>query len=251
MPLRVARAGADDAARAVAIEHLAYGHGPQNSALFPGPFPPGGDTSRIETLKHQLREDPACHWAKVVDSDLEAQGGDGMIAFSMWYMWEKPRDTPPPTRKWGPGSNPEACELFFGGMRREWIRRFAHKPHVCQLFPWPSPLLPLPLLLPLLLLLPLPLLTERAAINAADLKLLHTDPQHQRRGAASSLLNWGIAEADRLGLPAYLESTPEGRVLYERHGWREVGRLVVDLSKWGGPADLTSTLMVRLPSTSA
>lgn len=62
------------------------------------------------------------------------------------------------------------------------------------------------------------------------------------------LLKWGTGEADRLGLPAYLESSDEGRILYERHGWREVGKLVVDLTKWGGPADTSTTLMLRDPS---
>ncbi|KID93157.1 Acyl-CoA N-acyltransferase [Metarhizium guizhouense ARSEF 977] len=210
MPLKVVAASAEDAARAVAIENLAYGPNPYSAALFPGPFPPGGDDSRVKMLIHQLEEDPACRWVKVVDTELEAEGHDGMIAFSKWYIWETPRDTLPPTRQWGPGTNPEACELFFGGMRREWIQRMASKPHVY-------------------------------------LKLLHTDPKHQRRGAGSLLLKWGTTEADRLGLPAYLESSEEGYALYERHGWREVGKLVVDLSKWGGPSDTISTLMLREP----
>ncbi|KAK2594702.1 hypothetical protein QQS21_007612 [Conoideocrella luteorostrata] len=210
MPLKVTPATAGDARRAVAIEMVAYGPNPSSAALFPGPTPPEGDESRVQMLIQQLGEDPACRWAKVVDTDLEAEGQDGMIAFSMWYMWEKPRETLPPTRPWGPGTNPEACELFFGGMRREWIQRMARKPHVY-------------------------------------LKLLHTDPKHQRRGAGSMLLKWGTSEADRLGLPCYLESSDEGRILYERHGWQEVGRLVVDLSKWGGRPDTSSALMVREP----
>ncbi|GAO13348.1 uncharacterized protein UV8b_00673 [Ustilaginoidea virens] len=210
MPLRVLPATADDAHRAVAIESAAYGPNANSQALFPGPFPPGGDQSRVTTLVHQLHEDPACRWAKVVDTDLEAHGQDAMVAFSMWYVWQTPRETLPPARQYGPGSNPEACELFFGGMRREWIARMAHKPH-------------------------------------AYLKLLHTDPAHQRRGAASLLLKWGTDQADALGLPAYLESSEEGRVLYQRHGWRQVGKLVVDLSPWGGPADASSFLMLREP----
>ena len=63
------------------------------------------------------------------------------------------------------------------------------------------------------------------------------------------LLQWGLAEADRLGLPAYLESTAEGRPLYERFGWRQVHNFVVDFSKWGGPDDVTSVLMLREPTT--
>lgn len=132
MTLKVVPATAEDAVRAVAIENLAYGPNPNSSALFPGPFPSGGDESRVKMLIHQLQEDPGCRWAKVIDTDLEAQGQDGMVAFSKWYIWGKPRDTLPPTPEWGPGTNPEACELFFGGMRREWLERMSGKPHVCK-----------------------------------------------------------------------------------------------------------------------
>ncbi|POR36994.1 Uncharacterized protein TPAR_02807 [Tolypocladium paradoxum] len=62
------------------------------------------------------------------------------------------------------------------------------------------------------------------------------------------LLEWGVAEADRLRLPSYLEATEQGRPLYERHGFRAVGKLVTDLSKWNGPADADVVLMVRPPS---
>jgi predicted acetyltransferase len=78
-----------------------------------------------------------------------------------------------------------------------------------------------------------------------DLKLLHTDPQHQRRGAASMLLKWGTDEADRLGIPSYLESSEEGRPLYEKFGYETVDVVTVDFSKWGGPTDASSCLMLR------
>jgi GNAT superfamily N-acetyltransferase len=80
-----------------------------------------------------------------------------------------------------------------------------------------------------------------------DLKLLHTDPDHQRRGAGSKCLEWGTAEADRLGLVSYLESSEEGRPLYEKFGFKEVGRIVVDLSKWGASTQAKAYQMVREP----
>lgn len=82
---------------------------------------------------------------------------------------------------------------------------------------------------------------------SADLKLLHTDPDHQRRGAGSKCLEWGTAEADRLGLVSYLEASEEGRPLYEKFGFKEVDRIVVDLSKWGSPIEATAYLMAREP----
>lgn len=36
------------------------------------------------------------------------------------------------------------------------------------------------------------------------------------------LVNWGVEEAKKLGLPAYLESSPAGHSLYLRSGFRDV-----------------------------
>lgn len=59
------------------------------------------------------------------------------------------------------------------------------------------------------------------------------------------LIKWGLAEADRLGLPSFLESSPAGRPLYEKYGFRTIATLKVDLSPWGGPANVEIPLMLR------
>ena len=61
------------------------------------------------------------------------------------------------------------------------------------------------------------------------------------------LLEWGNAEADRLRIPGYVEASAAGKPLYEKHGYKEIKRLVVDLSAWGGPTDETTTIMYREP----
>ncbi|KAF7560294.1 hypothetical protein G7046_g3843 [Stylonectria norvegica] len=205
MPLQLLPATEADAARAAAIENIAYGPSPMEDALFPGPFPPGtGD--RVDSLVGQLRADPSCRWLKIVDPDLE---GENMIAFAMWFIWETPRvGEPTPRRVYGPGTNAEGCRLFFGGMDRQRTDIMEGKPY-------------------------------------AYLKLLHTDPEHQRRGAGSMLVKWGLAEADRLGIDAFLESSEAGRALYEKLGFGKVGELIVDLSPWGGPSELDCLMMVR------
>ncbi|KFA67917.1 hypothetical protein S40285_05944 [Stachybotrys chlorohalonatus IBT 40285] len=209
MPLQVLPAGPEDATRAVEIETAAYGPNPISPYLFPGPVSNSAVDARPSILSQQLADDNACRWAKVVDSELVQQGQDGMIAFSMWYFWDTAR---PQGFKFsadhGPASNAEACELFFGGMIRKKHERFGEQPH-------------------------------------AYLKLLHTDPAHQRRGAGAMLLKWGVAEADRLGIPSYLEASPDGRPLYEKHEFREVDKLVVDFGKWGGPTAYETSLMLR------
>ncbi|KPM34500.1 hypothetical protein AK830_g12070 [Neonectria ditissima] len=202
MVLHLVEATEDDAARAAAIEQVAYGPSPVSAVLFPGPRPTEGNP-RAAGLISQRRADPACRWLKVVDPSIDGSSEDKMIAFAMWYIWATPPSSSLSGAR-GPGSNPEACELFFGGM----IRKRDELMH---------------------------------------LKLLHTEPKHQKRGAASLLLEWGLKEAERLGFPAFLEASEQARPLYEKWGFKEVDKLTVDFSPWGGPPKIEVPLMLWLP----
>ena len=75
--------------------------------------------------------------------------------------------------------------------------------------------------------------------------MLHTDPKHQRRGAASALIRWGTQKADELGLPVYLESSAEGHVLYNRHGFKDIEIFEVDLKPFGHDKIHCAPLMLR------
>lgn len=66
-----------------------------------------------------------------------------------------------------------------------------------------------------------------------ELDSLYTHPKHQRRGAASKLMQWGFDESDRLGLDIYLEATVEGKPVYEKYGFEEVSTFDIDASKYG------------------
>lgn len=207
MVLQLVQATEDDAPRAIAVETEAYGaDSPVSRVLYPGPRPTEG-THKVDDLIKQRRADPDIRWFKVIDTSLDVSPEDKAIAFAQWYVW-----TTPPTSTLsaarGPGSNPEACELFFGGMNRKRDALMSGKPYIY-------------------------------------LKRLHTEPKHQRRGAASLLLKWGLEESDRLGIPAVLESSPQGRLLYEKWGFREVDNLTVDFSPWGGPSKIEVPLMLR------
>jgi hypothetical protein len=54
------------------------------------------------------------------------------------------------------------------------------------------------------------------------LTLLFTHPDAGRRGAGGLLTRWGTERADEIGCECYVESSLEGRSLYERYGFREV-----------------------------
>jgi GNAT superfamily N-acetyltransferase len=52
--------------------------------------------------------------------------------------------------------------------------------------------------------------------------MLGVHPSHQGRGIASKLLKWGLTRADAEGVETYLSSSPEGKPVYEKYGFRSV-----------------------------
>ncbi|KAI0137489.1 hypothetical protein BJ170DRAFT_606083 [Xylariales sp. AK1849] len=67
--------------------------------------------------------------------------------------------------------------------------------------------------------------------------LMHlvTRPSQRRRGAAGLLIRWGMQRARDMGVAAYLEAGVQGRPVYEKFGWRQVGEVrTVALTGVGG-----------------
>jgi hypothetical protein len=61
------------------------------------------------------------------------------------------------------------------------------------------------------------------------------------------LLKWGLDQADRAQLPAYLEASEAGKPLYARWGFEAIKEVVFDLSKYGGEGSDSNTIMIRQP----
>lgn len=150
MVLRVAPATEADAQRSAAIESVAYGPNPLGAALFPPPPPPSTSTPvtqdadglspRAKQLIGLLHDDPvSCRWVKVVDTEI-ADPAEAMISFSCWYFYEKESPVQGP-QTFGAGTNPEACEAFFGGMRMRRNERIGGRPFACKLL-FPSEVYP-------------------------------------------------------------------------------------------------------------
>jgi ribosomal protein S18 acetylase RimI-like enzyme len=76
------------------------------------------------------------------------------------------------------------------------------------------------------------------------LELLATRPEWHGKGAGSQLLRWGLERADEEGLEAYIEASPAGKSLYEKKGYREIGRLVIPAKEKGGE-DFVECFMLR------
>lgn len=51
--------------------------------------------------------------------------------------------------------------------------------------------------------------------------MLFTNPDYERQGVGSALIEWGCQKADELGLKMFVESSPRGRAVYPRFGFVE------------------------------
>lgn len=76
------------------------------------------------------------------------------------------------------------------------------------------------------------------------LHLIATDPDWKGRGVAGLHLRWGMGETDKLGVIGYLEASDEGKEIYRRLGFEEVGKMDFDMARWGAEGG-ELTFMVR------
>ncbi|KAK3687879.1 putative GNAT family acetyltransferase [Podospora appendiculata] len=65
------------------------------------------------------------------------------------------------------------------------------------------------------------------------LSFIGTDPQHQRRGAASLLVGWAVKRCKEENVPAYLESTGDALRLYESFGFTVERTIEMELEGMG------------------
>ncbi|KAJ5528239.1 hypothetical protein N7513_012398 [Penicillium frequentans] len=84
---------------------------------------------------------------------------------------------------WPVGSDKDLCDLFFGTMSDHHHRLMGDRPHYY-------------------------------------LELLGVHPSYQGRGLASQLLKWGLARADEESVEVFLSSSPEGKFMYEKNGFK-------------------------------
>ncbi|KAK6380754.1 hypothetical protein LTS17_004954 [Exophiala oligosperma] len=76
--------------------------------------------------------------------------------------------------------------------------------------------------------------------------LMFVDAEYQRRGYGRALMNWGIAVADALTLPCWIEASSKGEGLYRQLGFEDKERVKV----WGPTKTfLMDYLHMRRPAT--
>ena len=61
--------------------------------------------------------------------------------------------------------------------------------------------------------------------------ILFTHPDYRRKGVGSLIINWGIEQADRLGLECFVEATKEGIPCYEHFGFKIIEENTLRMEK--------------------
>lgn len=140
-----------------------------------------------DMLREEL-SDPYAHFMCIVDE--EATPAPQIIAFAKWNAPQPLSTQPQELPKWPEGADHEMGNLFFGELMNKRPENMGDRPH------W-------------------------------YLELLATRLEYQGKGAGGKLIRWGLEKADAEDLETYLEGSPDGVPIYERFGFREVGRLSV------------------------
>lgn len=79
-----------------------------------------------------------------------------------------------------------------------------------------------------------------------------THPSHRGKGAAGLLIRWGVEQAEKDQVPAYLEAGVMGRPIYKRYGFVQIGDLLeVDLKEFDVNTVFKMCKMAYFPRTKA
>lgn len=210
MTLSLAHATPADVPRTAQLETEIFSAWPIYGVL----FPLGATISRKLVVEaryhHLLANDPSTHLLKVTDDSTGT-----IIAAALWNVYTHDRGEEELARDsqfdWSPDtSSLDACLKYSRQVVDARKRIMGGKPHCL-------------------------------------LRWLETEAEYRKRGAATQLLAWGSQKADELGIPCYLEASDEGKPVYEKHGYVEVGELVSDIVGEDGKNLSGGKLMVRQP----
>lgn len=58
-----------------------------------------------------------------------------------------------------------------------------------------------------------------------DLHICFTSNDYRRRGAGGMMMKWGCDLADLLGIPGWIEASPEGNFLYKTYGFYDYEKI--------------------------
>ena len=187
-------------------------------AMYPQGFSQAAhDHTKTAMLRKWRQKPEEIRKMKVIDTDLsENDPFRRIVGVSDWNFYPHERseveldakDEDAESEGLPPGANKSFCDTFFGQCEQ----------------------------------------AKRSILGGKAFILLHilvTLPQHHRRGVGAMHLKWGFDEADALGVPVYLESSPTGKPLYTRMGFDVLRWLPVDARDHGSGKELPHALMLR------
>ena len=187
---------------------------PLSAACYPkGPTPAliaPGETS----ARNLFDNDPSVRFLKVVDTDL----ADEIIAIAEWHIFETPET--------------EAKRFDIGRGERKFQNTEEMRGDVFTNF-WKG------------------IIAGRMQTRGKAhvfLSKLATAAPHVRRGAGEMLMKWGTERADKLRLPCFLESSPDGLRLYKKCGFERVGAFMTDISLAQDGSDMYEHVVMIRPA---
>ncbi|KUJ15858.1 uncharacterized protein LY89DRAFT_647875 [Mollisia scopiformis] len=138
------------------------------------------------------KDDPARHWLKITDSS----NNNEVIAAASWLIYEEAPESSkaPIDAQWQPE----------GSIIREFTSR------------WLGAIVG----------------SQQHALQKPHLVIdqLATHPSHRNSGAANMLLQWGLEQADRLGLEIMVNAVPAGLTYYQHFGFVDKGVVDPDMT---------------------
>ncbi|MCJ1410459.1 hypothetical protein MMC19_004544 [Ptychographa xylographoides] len=133
-----------------------------------------------------MKNQPSGRFLKIVE-------GDVIVAYAKWNVpiiqggeTIVGGDDPDNLPTWPQDADVQLCNEFFGRLASERQRIMGKRPHYY-------------------------------------LEFIATLPEHQGKGAAGRMIRWGLEQADRDCLEAYVEASPVSVPVYEHYGWKVVG----------------------------
>ena len=132
MPLVLREAQEADIPRCLDIMYNAFSKDPWDRIMFPQIPPPSARGNSTRRWRHEILEDPCVTFLKVIDTDIS----DEIISFGKWHVYTKERPESEWKRitlgDWDEGTNVEAANAFFGGMRLKRQKLMKGDPHCCK-----------------------------------------------------------------------------------------------------------------------